>query len=45
MLYVAMKKTLTISAFAGLILDYIYCPFGLPSSIVSDWGSLFTSNF
>jgi len=44
-LYVATKKTLTASAFAGLVLDYVFRPFGLPSSIVSDRGSLFTSNF
>jgi len=44
-LYIATKKTLTTSAFASLVLDYIFRPFGLPSSIVSDRGSLFTSNF
>jgi len=33
------------SAFAGLVLDYVFRPFGLPSSIISDRGSLFTSNF
>jgi len=44
-LYVATKKILTTSVFAGLVLDYVFRPFGLPSSIVSDWGSLFTSNF
>ena len=44
-LYVATRKTLTASAFADLMLDHVYRPFGLPSSIVSDRGSLFTSHF
>jgi len=35
-LYVTIKKTLTTSTFAGLVLDYVFRPFGLPSSIVSD---------
>jgi len=36
---------LTTRTFAGLVLDYVFYPFGLPSSIISDRGSLFTSNF
>ncbi len=44
-LYIATRKTLTASAFANLFLDHVYRPFGLPTSIVSDRGSLFTSNF
>ena len=44
-LYIATRKTLTASVFANLFLDHVYRPFGLPTSIVSDRRSLFTSNF
>ena len=44
-LYITTRKTLTASIFANLFLDHVYRPFGLPTSIMSDRGSLFTSNF
>jgi transposase InsO family protein len=44
-LYVATTKQLTASAFAHLFFEHVYRHFGLPDSIVSDRGSLFTSKF
>jgi transposase InsO family protein len=44
-LYIATHKQLQAGAFAHLFFDYVYRPFGLPQTIVSDRGSLFTSGF
>jgi len=44
-LYVATHKKLTTSSFATLFFDHVFRPFGLPMSITSDRGSLFTSQF
>lgn len=43
--YIATTKQLTASGLADLMFYYIFRQFGLPEGIVSDRGSLFTSNF
>ena len=40
-----MKKTLTVEQFAEVLIDTVVKYHGLPDSIVTDRGSLFTSNF
>ncbi|KAL2126371.1 hypothetical protein VTI74DRAFT_1096 [Chaetomium olivicolor] len=44
-LYIATSTKLSASAFAELFFQHVFRPFGLPASITSDRGSLFTSNF
>lgn len=44
-LYIATTKQLKATAFADLFFDHVFRPFGLPLSVVSDRGSLFTSAF
>jgi transposase InsO family protein len=44
-LYIATNKTITASDLAILILRYVITEFGIPKGIVSDRGSVFTSNY
>ena len=44
-LYIPSTKSLTSSALAKLIFHYVLYVYGLPMGIVSDCGSIFTSNF
>ncbi|CAK9783625.1 unnamed protein product [Cutaneotrichosporon oleaginosum] len=39
------KKTATAEDWARMFVDKVYCRFGLPSSVVTDRGSVFTSKF
>ena len=43
--YIPTTKTLTATELADLFTDNIVCFFGLPLGIVSDRGSVFTSQF
>ena len=44
-LYIAAPKQLTASGLAELLLYHVFRHYGLPDGIISDRGSLFTSNF
>ena len=44
-LYLPMVKTITITELADLFLDEVVRRFGTPRGIVSDRGSIFTSEF
>ncbi|EKD01739.1 retrotransposon nucleocapsid protein [Trichosporon asahii var. asahii CBS 8904] len=43
--FVPTTTSLTAEGFAKLFIRYVFCRFGLPSSLVTDRGSLFTSRF
>ena len=43
--YIPVRKTITAAVLATLFINRIVCKFGMPKGIVTDRGSLFTSNF
>ena len=43
--YYPVLKTITVEQFGNLLIHTVYCSFGVPSSIVSNQGSIFTSTF
>ena len=43
--YYPVLKTITAEQFGNVFIHTVYCSFGVPSSIVSNHGSIFTSTF
>ena len=43
--YYPILKTITAEQFSNLVIHTVFCSFGVPSSIVSNQGSIFTSIF
>ena len=43
--YKSVKITINTSGLAKVIIDVVIRHHGLPDSIITDWGSLFTSKF
>ena len=44
-LYLSIVKTITVTKLADLFLDEVVCYFRAPRGIISDYGSIFTSEF
>ena len=43
--YYPVLKTISVEQFGNLLVHKVFCNFGVPSSIVSNQGSIFTSTF
>ena len=43
--YYPVLKTITVEQFGNLFIHTVFCSFGVPSSIISNQGSIFTSTF